>query len=76
MKSKTIPADIRKKSLKEAQNEIKEIMGELEKPGINLESSIEKFDRMLHLNNYIQENFKKMGKEILKKKLEKKEKKK
>ncbi len=33
MKSKNIPADIRAKSIKEAQNEIKEIIEKLEKNG-------------------------------------------
>ena len=69
MKSKTIPADIRKKSIKEAQNEIKEIMDELEKPEANLENSIEQFNRMMQLNNHIQDNFKKKAKEIIKNKL-------
>ena len=75
MKSKTIPSDIRKKSIKEAQNEIKYIMNELEKPEVNLENSIEQFNRMMHLNNHIQENFKNKAKEITKNKLKKKKKK-
>ena len=32
MKSKNIPADIRAKSIKEAQNEIKELIEKLENP--------------------------------------------
>ena len=35
MKSKNIPADIRTKSIKEAQNEIKEIIAELESTELN-----------------------------------------
>ena len=43
MKSKNIPADIRGKSIKEAQNEIKEIIEKLENTETKLENSIEKF---------------------------------
>ena len=64
MKLKNIPADIRVKSTKEAQNEIKEIIVKLENTETNLEDSIELYDRMLQLNYYIQEQFKKKLKEI------------
>ena len=39
MKSKNIPADIKLKSIKEAQNEIKDIILNLESSEINLEES-------------------------------------
>ena len=64
MKSKSIPADIKLKSIKEAQQEIKEIITNLEKSDINLEESIDKYNRMMQLNNYIQEEFKKQLKQI------------
>ena len=64
MKSKSIPADIKLKSIKEAQQEIKEIITNLENVDINLEESIEKYNRMMQLNNYIQEEFKKQLKHI------------
>jgi len=64
MKSKSIPADIKIKSIKEAQNEIKEIIDSLEIKDINLEESVEKYNRMMHLNNHIQEEFKKQLKKI------------
>ena len=64
MKSKNIPPDIKFKSAKEAQNEIKEIIIELENNETNLEKSIDKYNRMMHLNNHIQEQFKKKLKEI------------
>ena len=64
MKSKNIPPDIKLKSAKEAQNEIKEIIIELENNETNLEKSIDKYNRMMHLNNHIQEQFKKKLKEI------------
>jgi len=64
MKSKNIPPDIKLKSAKEAQNEIKEIIIELENNETNLEKSIDKYNRMMHLNNHIQEQFKKKLKEV------------
>ena len=64
MKSKNIPADIKKKSIKEAQNEIKEIISKLEGTDSSLENSIDQYERMLALNHHIQEEFKKKAKEI------------
>ena len=64
MKSKNIPVDIRTKSIKEAQNEIKQIIEKLENTEINLEDSIEQYNRMMQLNYHIQEEFKKKAKEI------------
>ena len=57
MKSKNIPADIRVKSIKEAQNEIKEIITRLENSETNLENSIEQYNRMIQLNHHIQDQF-------------------
>ena len=64
MKTKNIPADIKIKSIKEAQNEIKEILTNLENSGVNFEESVDKYNRMMHLNNHIGEQFKKKLKEI------------
>ena len=64
MKSKNIPADIKSKSIKEAQNEIKEIIANLERTETNLEESMDKYNRMMELNYHIQEQFKKKLKEI------------
>ena len=64
MKSKNIPADIKSKSIKEAQNEIKEIITNLENAETNLEESMNKYNRMMQLNYHIQEQFKKKLKEI------------
>ena len=66
MKSKNIPADIKIKSIQEAQNEIKEIIVGLEKTEINLEQSKEQYNRMMQLNYHIQEQFKKRANEIKK----------
>ena len=69
MKLKNIPADIRAKSIKEAQSEIKEIITKLENTETDLESSIEQYNRMMHLNYHIQEQFRKKANEIKKSKL-------
>ena len=71
MKLKNIQADIRAKSIKEAQSEIKEIITKLEDTETNLESSIEQYDRMLQLNHHIQDQFKKKVSEIKKPKISK-----
>ena len=52
MKSKNIPPDIGTKSLKEAQNEIKEIIERLENNETNLKESVDQYDRMIYLNRY------------------------
>ena len=64
MKSENIPVDIKSKSIKEAQNEIKQIIENLESTEINLEESMEQYNRMMQLNHHIQEEFKKKLKEI------------
>ena len=64
MKSKNIPADIKFKSIKEAQNEIKEIITNLEDNDTNLEESMDKYNRMMYLNEHIREQFKKQLKKI------------
>jgi len=64
MKSKSIPADIKLKSIKEAQNEIKEIIANLENNDADLEVSMDKYNRMIQLNNHIHELFKKKLREI------------
>ena len=64
MKSKNIPADIRTKSIKEAQNEIKQIIEKLENTETNLEDSIAQYNRMMQLNYHIQDQFKQKAKQI------------
>ena len=66
MKSKNIPDDIRAKSIKEAQSEIKEIIANLENSETNLENSMQKYNRMLQLNFHIQDQFRKKTNEIKK----------
>tara|TARA_B100000029_G_scaffold515094_1_gene620563 strand:+ start:1213 stop:1458 length:246 start_codon:yes stop_codon:yes gene_type:complete len=64
MKLKNIPDDIRSKSIKEAELEIKQIIESLEETNADLKNSIEKYNRMMQLNLYIQEKFKKKASEI------------
>ena len=64
MKSKKIPADIKSKSIKEAQIEIKEIIENLEESDTDLRKSMDKYDRMIQLNLHIQEQFKKKLSEV------------
>ena len=69
MNSKNIPADIKSKSIEEAQKEVSEIIEILEKEE-NLENSIKKYNRLILLNNYIEQKFKNKSKNISKKNFE------
>ena len=69
MNSKNIPADIKNKSIEEAQKEVSEIIEMLEKEE-NIENSIKKYHRMILLNNYIEQEFKNKSKNIVKKNFE------
>jgi len=69
MDSKNIPADIKSKSIEEAQKEVSEIIEILEKEE-NLENSIKKYHRLIFLNNHIEQKFKDKPKNISKKKFE------
>ena len=53
MKSKNIPPDIKSKSIKEAQNEIKDIISNLENSETDLKLSIDQYDKMIQLNHHI-----------------------
>jgi len=69
MNPKNIPADIKRKSIEEAQKEVSEIIEILEKEE-NLENSIKKYHRLILLNNYIEQKFKDKSKNISKKNFE------
>ena len=69
MNFKNIPADIKNKSIEEAQKEVSEIIEIFEKEE-NLENSIEKYHRLILLNNYIEQKFKDKSKNISKKDFE------
>ena len=58
MKSKKISPDIKIKSIKQAQIEIEEIISGLEKKETILEHSMDQYERMIQLENHIQEQFK------------------
>ena len=64
MKIKNIPADIKSKSLKEAKDEINDILNKLEKNDANLEESMEEYQRLIFLNNHVNYLFKEKVKEI------------
>ena len=64
MKNENIPADIKSKSLKEARDEINEILIKLEDKDVDLVDSIDDYQRLIQLNKYIDLLFKKKVKEI------------
>ena len=64
MKIENIPADIKSKSLKEAKDEINEILGKLENQEGNLEDYQSDYLRLVQLNKYVDELFKKKLKEV------------
>ena len=69
MNPKNIPADIKDKSIEDAQKEVSEILEILEKEA-NLENSIKKYHRLMFLNNHIEQKFKDKSKNISKKDFE------
>ncbi len=64
MKNENIPADVKSKSLKEARDEITDILNKLESKDADLSSSIDDYKRLIQLNNHIDLLFKKKIKEI------------
>ncbi len=68
MKIENIPADIKSKSIKEARDEIDEILSKLENQTTNLDESENDYFRLIQLNKHIDEMFKKKFKEISEKK--------
>ena len=69
MNPKNIPADIKNKSIEDAQKEVLEIIEILEREE-NLENSREKYHRLILLNKYIEQKFKDKLKSISKKDFE------
>ena len=67
MKNENIPAEIKSKSLKEAREEINAILHKLENQDTNLDEEKNDYQRLLQLNNHMNELFKKKFKEILNK---------
>ena len=74
MKNENILADVKSKSLKEARDEINDILNKLESKDADLTSSIDDYKRLIQLNNHIDGLFKKKVREIsaIKKEIKKK----
>ena len=74
MKNENILAEVKSKSLKEARDEINDILNKLESKDVDLSSSIEDYKRLIQLNNHIDRLFKKKVREIstIKKEIKKK----
>ena len=66
MKSENIPADIKSKSLKEAKDEIKQILAKLESSNLDLDSIEKEYKRLINLNKHVENLFKTKLKEISK----------
>ena len=64
MKNENIPGDVKSKSLKEARDEIDDILNKLERKDADLAGSIDDYKRLIQLNNHIDALFKKKVKEI------------
>ena len=64
MKIENIPADIKSKSLKEARDEIDEILIKLENEKENSEVLENEYKRLIILNKHVENIFKKKTKEI------------
>ena len=58
MKTKNIPTDIKSKSLNDTKLEISEILERLENNQLDLEKSKKDYERLLTLNNHIDNLFK------------------
>ncbi len=66
MKSENIPADIKSKSLKEARDEINEILAKLEKQDFDLINAESTYKRLISLNKHVENLFKIKSKEAAK----------
>ncbi len=64
MKIENIPADIKSKSLKEARNEINEILAKLESQNLDLNNVEDTYKRLMNLNKHVENLFKIKSKEI------------
>ncbi len=66
MKNENIPADIKSKSLKEAKEEINQILDKLESKDTDLTNSLNDYQRLIQLNKHIDLLFKEKVKRISK----------
>ena len=58
MKIENIPAEIKSKSLKQAKDEINEILLQLESKNLDLSDSEDKYKRLINLNKHVESLFK------------------
>ena len=66
MKIENIPADIKSKSLKEARDEINEILAKLESKNLDISNAENTYKRLLNLNKHVENLFKVKSKQISK----------
>lgn len=71
MKIENIPGDIKSKSLKEAREEIDQILRKLENQDVDLSNYLNDYQRLIQLNKHIDFLFKKKFREISSKKASK-----
>ena len=64
MKMKNIPPDIKSKSINDAKSEIIDILERLEKDSANLEGSKQDYERLLLLNDHVDDLFKEKLRDI------------
>ena len=64
MKIEIIPADIKSKSLKEAKEEINQILTKLETTNLDFANTEEAYKRLVNLNKHVENLFKMKSKEI------------
>jgi len=65
MKKENIPANIKSKSLKEAKDEINQILEKLESKNLDLDNAQDDYIRLIQLNTHIENLFKKKSRDIL-----------
>ena len=64
MKNENIPADIKSKSLKEARDEINEILTKLESKNLDFSNAETAYKRLLNLNKHVESLFKMKSKKL------------
>ena len=64
MKIENIPANIKSKSLKEAREEINEILAKLESENLEVDKVQDHYKRLMQLNKHVEILFKKKSKDI------------
>ena len=64
MKIENIPASIKSKSLKEAREEINEILAKLESENLDIDKVQDHYKRLIQLDKYVEILFKKKSKDI------------